>query len=124
MKTADPADPQTFDRELAHLLEAPPEAVARVVRAAREEAFRVPAAGRPTWRWAKIAAVLALGLAAGFYAARLPEGRSAPRRPEITNVGEVIIAIDPEGGGRLLRSAGAAPPPPGSTLIVRYGGTP
>jgi hypothetical protein len=107
------------DKGLKHALDLPPEAVARVARAALGESRpSLP----PLQRWLPLATVLALSLAVTCYLARGPV-RPAPRRASITNVGEVLIATTP-GGSRLLRSEGAQPEPSGTTLIVIHGDRP
>jgi hypothetical protein len=135
--TKPPDDPELPGSDLSELrraLDSPPEVAARVARAALRAA---PATGLGTdRRWRPVAAVLAflLLLAAGLYRVRVAP-RPASRRPSITNVGDVVIAIKPAGeGGMILRSA-VSPAAPASlsspsasasstTLIVRYGGTP
>jgi hypothetical protein len=122
MKSLEPGNhPAGIDERLKRSLDFPPDVATRVARDALRASGPSGRPGPARKRWLPAAAALALGLAAGFYLARNPV-RPAPRRPSITNVGTVLIATNPQGKGRLLRSAGA-PAPSGTLWIVRHGGT-
>ena len=109
------------DLGLQQALDLPPEVAARVVTQALAAPPRP--SRPPARRWASYATALLLSLAVTCYLARGPL-RPAPPRASITNVGGVVIAVTPEGEGRLLRAAETPAATSGTSLIVIHGDRP
>lgn len=109
------------DLGLQRALDLSPEVSARV---AAKALAGPPRLSRPlALRWAPYATALVLALAVTCHLARGPV-RPAPPRASITNVGGVVIAVTPQGEGRLLRSAETPTETSGTSLIVIHGDRP